>query len=185
MDPCTKTPLQPQKTITVNPVQGDVAGKFVYEPEEALPDLIIKLRVMDLSRQELNYGTEIPVIDQMSAARRPLQLLDVVTGADFRSLIRVYDFDPAPGHAVRVRVFLPSDGFGDDSLLSESVLPLRVSVSPEVYPGYGELSLGGLSGISRTGNVRVEVAPLTEGLRFWAFASVTNNLTQHVTIVTP
>lgn len=33
--------------------------------------------------------------------------------------------------------------------------------------------------------VRVEVEPLGEGARFWAFVSVTNNETQHVTLITP
>jgi hypothetical protein len=33
--------------------------------------------------------------------------------------------------------------------------------------------------------VRVEVTPLTEGLRFWTFVSITNNETQHVTTITP
>jgi hypothetical protein len=33
--------------------------------------------------------------------------------------------------------------------------------------------------------VRVDVEAVSAGLRFWAFASVTNNATQHVTVVTP
>jgi hypothetical protein len=33
--------------------------------------------------------------------------------------------------------------------------------------------------------VRITVEPLTEDLRFWAFVSVTNSETQHVTLVTP
>lgn len=33
--------------------------------------------------------------------------------------------------------------------------------------------------------VRAEIEPLTEGLRYWAFVSVTNNETQHVTTITP
>ena len=31
----------------------------------------------------------------------------------------------------------------------------------------------------------VRVTPLTPGLRIWAFVSVTNNETQHVTTITP
>ena len=33
--------------------------------------------------------------------------------------------------------------------------------------------------------LRIEVTPVTPGLRFWTFVSVTNNETQHVTLITP
>ncbi|MGZ8853310.1 MAG: hypothetical protein ACXW2X_07930, partial [Thermoanaerobaculia bacterium] len=184
-DPCIQPAFPPSRTISVTPVQGDVTGKFLFVPEEVTRDIFVTLRVLDLSRQQINWGTEIPVVNEAQAASQPIQLLDVAAGTDFRSLVRIYDFDPAPGHQVRARVFSPSDGFNDDVLLSDVTIPLRVSVSPTEYPGYGELRVSTLPGLPSSGSVRVEIIPVTEGLRFWAFGSVTNNITQHVTIVTP
>jgi hypothetical protein len=34
-------------------------------------------------------------------------------------------------------------------------------------------------------HVRIEIEPLSEGLKFWAFVSVTNNKTQHFYTVVP
>ncbi len=33
--------------------------------------------------------------------------------------------------------------------------------------------------------LRIEITPITPGMKFWAFASVTHNVTQHVTTVLP
>ena len=104
----------------------------------------------------------------------------------FRSLVRVYDFDPAPGHFVMIRPFKPDElQVKHDELLKEISVPLKIPISTEQNPGYAQLAVNGLPELSSNGTVRIEVSPGTPGLRFWAFASVTNNETQHVTIVTP
>ena len=39
--------------------------------------------------------------------------------------------------------------------------------------------------LRRHRNVRVEIEPLTEGTKFWAFMSITNNKTQQFHTITP
>ena len=57
-----------------------------------------------------------------------------------------------------------------------------------VEPGYAQLSFnrGMLSSVpaSSNGTIAVDVEPLTAGLRFWAFITVTDNDTQHVMTIT-
>lgn len=184
IEPCTYPPVPPSKTLEWAPAQG-VSGRFLYVPEEVVSQVIIKLRVHDQSREHTNFGTEIPVIDETNAATDTVELLGIANSDEFRALVRMYDFDPANGHAVRVRVFLSSDGFSDDTLLAETVVSFRLPSDSLEDPGYAELPLNAFSAVSAGRNLRVEVSPINDGLRFWAFASVTNNATQHVTIVTP
>ena len=72
-----------------------------------------------------------------------------------------------------------------DRLLAELIVPLRPAANRIDYPGYGEVNPAVIPGVSKDALLRVEIVPLTAGLRYWAFASVTNNATQHVTTVTP
>jgi hypothetical protein len=164
---------------------SEVPGRFLLVDTDRRADIKVELRVRDLSRQHSTWGTEIPVIDEAKAAQQTVQLLAVPIDTDFRSLLRVYDFDPAPGHFAVVRVFKPSGGLTSDELLKEISLPLRVPRAPDEYPGYAQLSISGLADLPMSGNLRIEVVPTTTGLRFWAFVSVTNNDTQHVTLITP
>lgn len=137
----------------------------------------------------------MPIVSEHAAATARVDLLDVPSAGDFRSLVRVYDFDPAAGHAVTVRVYrshTPSDLPAPDELLQQLTLPLRVPTDVTEYPGYAELDVNGLHIPPQTGSapggvvpVRIEVLPAAAGLRFYALASVTNNATQHVTIVAP
>jgi len=73
-----------------------------------------------------------------------------------------------------------------NDLTASSVRVQGDTLSLPAHPGYLQLDLGeagaALEG-AETAWVRIE--PRTEGLRFWAFASVTNNPTGHVTTVTP
>ena len=183
-DPCI-TPGLPARTTTpvVPRTAPDVPARFLFVEAGRGGDLDVQLRVQDLSRQAETWGTEIPVVREADASLVPLNLLDLPTAGDFRTLVRIYDFDPAAGRAVMVRLFRPGSGAGEDQLLAEVPLALRVPANTIEYPGYAEIGLWSLGVAAQ--RVRVEVAPLTPNVRFWAFASITHNATQHVTLVTP
>jgi hypothetical protein len=162
-------------------LSGNGTGQFVYADSTRWSDLVIHLRVRDLSRAAVNAGTEIPAVPESRAFTSKLELLAVPTAAPFRALVRIYDFDPAAGHAVVVRMFQPNGK--EDALVSEQLLFLSPQANDRYYPGYAEVPVP--AAIDVPGGVRIEIAPATAGLRFWAMASITNNDTQHVTLVTP
>ena len=52
-------------------------------------------------------------------------------------------------------------------------------------PSYGEIGdLGKQLPAGAARALRIEVQPTSPGSRFWTFVSITNNSTQHVTLVT-
>jgi len=54
----------------------------------------------------------------------------------------------------------------------------------ENFPGFAattNLPVGGYEGSS----VRIELVPLTSGIRIWGFISVTNNRTNDFTVISP
>jgi hypothetical protein len=174
---------------TPNPIppSSQVPGELRYVPRDMGSQLTFNLRIRDLSRALSSWGTEIPVIRDTSALTGPANLLAIPTDDQFRATLRAYDLFPSPAGdpLVRLRVY----SMTDDSLLGETDLALH-SGSPTEYPlrpNYGLVTnlLQQFPAATGKGLVRIEVQPLTPGLRYWAFVSVTNNDTQHVTTVTP
>ena len=159
-------------------------GSFVHIHRIYRPWIVFNLRIQDLSRQSLTWGTELPVVSESEAFVDTLRLLNIPTDGRFRVAIRVYDFEPANAdrHA-RLQVFSAGN-----QLLAETTVALVPPLGwEESLPGYAQFMdlVASFPEIAASETVRVEITPITQGLRFWAFASVTNNETQHVTTVTP
>jgi hypothetical protein len=164
-----------------------IPGELRYLPRAMSSQLTFNVRIRDLSRALSTWGTEIPVIRDSAALTGVANLLAIPTDDRFRATLRAYDLFPTPGGdtTVRIRVY----SMTDDALLGESILTLHIG-SPTEFPhrpGFGLVTnlLEQFPGAAGKGLVRIEVQPLTAGLRYWAFVSVTNNDTQHVTTITP
>ncbi|HVR44304.1 MAG TPA: hypothetical protein VMS56_12770 [Thermoanaerobaculia bacterium] len=195
------------------PTGSPIEGGSTFEPRLLLEDaafppalllysnvmdrgrLSFNLRIRDLSRQSLTSGTEIPVVRGAEFFTGPVHLLNLPLEDGFRQMLRVYDPDARIGARVRIRIF-PLEGSEALVDLSEtlSVAPGNDRVTDlrlPLQPGY--LEIGDFPRrfpqLAGTENVRVEVEPVAAGgaapARIWAFVSITNNETQHVTTVTP
>ena len=114
--------------------------------------------------------------------------------AGFRHVLRIYELDAREREAsVRVRMYriVPENrepNATPDPLLGQAVVGLRFPLPQllDAHPGYAAVS--DLSTIAPLGNedrVRLEIEPVTPGLRIWAFVTVVNNETQHATVITP
>lgn len=178
----------------------EVEGLFLFTTAEDLPFIDVTLHVQDVSRQALTWGTEIPVVPETAAFTASSHLGDIPIGARFRSRLRVYDFDPAFQKNAKVAysvykvdksIASPFDANGTprvdkDELLATSELTFRYTILGLGLglPGYAEIGIETIpfSGVDR---IRIRLDPITPGLRYWTFVSVTNNETQHVTTVTP
>jgi hypothetical protein len=187
-------------------------GTFMYVGSPGLRKVTFNLRVQDISRQASTWGTTIPVVRETEVSTGKLQLLNIPVSSDFRTTLRVYDFDTLKQQvgSVQVRVY---DMCGIGPLDNTPQFPCSVGPLAEAnlelasggeqlatipdHPGtamIGDLVSsfqqlrsvlprpGDLTAIPR---VRIDIDPITPGLRFWGFASVTNNTTQHVTVITP
>lgn len=140
-------------------------------------DVVFSLRVRDLSRQSETWGTNIPVIRSTDGSSGPIDLLGVPATGQFRTTIRIYDWSTLEPHQFRVRVY----ALEGDSLVQDRVVT-TVDIDRRAVT---QAALADIIPATGPSPVRVEITPLSPDSRFWAFASVTNNETQHVTIVTP
>jgi hypothetical protein len=160
-------------------------GMLLYVERPYNEHFSYSLRAKDLSRQALTWGTEIPIIRENEVMTGRVELLNIPLDARFRQNIRFYDIDARESSTVHVRYFAMEGG----ALLAEQDITLlgqsRAGDIP-LFPGYAVVhNVASVLGLQGADRVRAEITPVTQGLRFWAFASITNNETQHVTIITP
>lgn len=171
------TSFQPPVYVAVN-----YPTAFLLVSRPGSERVSFNLRVQDTSREALTWGTEIPVVREKDVRTDAITLLNVPTDPRFRTMLRMYDFDGATDHQVQVRIYAAND----QTVLAESTVTLR-SPNAGLAPGYAQL--GNLTDtypqLVSADRLRIEITPVTPGVRFWAFVSVTNNDTQHVTTITP
>ena len=160
-------------------------GAFVCVP--GTPETVtLTLRVQDLSRQALTWGTAIPVVLESDVRTQLIALVDMPTDDRFCQTLRIYDWDRNSGEPFRLRI-LRADG----SVVVDDILtPLPAPADPALRgaaPGYTEVQwvAGIYPEITAEERVTLHISPVNGGVRFWAFVSVTNNETQHVTTITP
>ncbi len=194
---CPPTPATPPG-ISFRPKLASsppgLQGHFLFVDRRFAPDVAISVRLRDLSRQSMTWGTEVPVVREGEFRTKNLTLLDIPTGDGFRQVLRVYDLDGSRIEQVNIRVYrldptvvVPFSAQAD-TLLGERLMSFQIAgpnFSP-IYPGYVEVSdLTAIGPLSGTERVRIDIEPVTPGLRYWAFVAVVNNDTQHLTVISP
>lgn len=152
-------------------------------------DIHFSLHSKDLSRSATNAGTEIQVVRERELATGTIVFPLIPVTSGFRLLLRVYDPFPRDGRRVRVRMFGPdsSQPFGDRTLTFTHSVRLLAGPPHPAHPGYAEFDPRQIldePSIMPLG-VRIQLDPVGEPFPYWAFVSITNNETQHVTTVTP
>jgi hypothetical protein len=155
-------------------------GTLLYVRREYAERVSYSLRIQDVSRQALTWGTEIPVVRESDFVSTPLQLFDVPTDERFRQALRVYETGGRDDSLVRLDVYS-----SEDQIIATTTLRILQPLSRCLSLVQILDLTGRFPEISAHETVRLTITPLTPGLRFWAFVSVTNNETQHVTVVSP
>ena len=167
---------------------GEPPGILLFVSRDSADDAVFNLRVGDTNRRQVSSGVSIPIVRERDLKSSSAQLLNIVVHPDMRLRLRVYDPFKTGAARFRVRVF---ESELEDTLRSETDIELIEPASQVFHswpyplqPDSAELDVD-VSDYADGAILRVEVVPLTAGVRFWAFATVTNNLTNEVTIVTP
>lgn len=167
---CKSFPVPPKQTTLFTPM-SQPNGLTLQVRRDRMTDLDIALRVHDLSKQNQNYGTAVPVV-RGESYRLVVRLQNVTTDSHFRSTLRAYPYfgDTQP---IKMLIF---DEF-DNSLVVADTLsaPFQVTSLTDTYPQ-----------LHGHGSVRIELtSSITPAHPIWAFVSVTNNDTQLVTLIAP
>jgi len=168
---------------------GGLVSGAIYVVEKAHADKIhVSVRIGDRNRRPLSQGTSVPVIRERDWPRDPVELLDIPTDPAVRATLRVYDLD-----AMKGSVLVTIHPLRENDTLAEVVLDLSGDTNRNLdpvwyqFPDLGEIAdlVSTFPQIGMHERLRVRVEPLTPGMRFWAFVAITDNMTQHVTVVTP
>jgi hypothetical protein len=141
--------------------------------------LAFSLRIRDVSREAEGFGTEVPVVREAEMFRDVVTLLDVPVDPRYRVKLRIYSFDEQQNAGTLV-----AHDYARGTRTRTPFVLRRDCVSPAecaATPAYAEVDLPA-TGIDERVNLFVE---MPRGSLAWAFASVTNNATQQVTLVTP
>lgn len=157
-------------------------GAFFYLPKEERGRVAMNLRAYDTSRSAENFGTEIPIVRTSEFAKNgdPITLIGVPSDPRFRNTLRIYSYGET---STPLEVTIE----GENGLFLEHVVDLPAQ--PDHYhPGYVEMT----NFPTGAGMLRVTITPIIPPISapipppdHWAFISVTNNETQHITLVTP
>jgi hypothetical protein len=187
---CSPEQAAPKSTFYPPLAPGaDGMGFFLYVARPLNDAVSFNYRVQDVSRQSQTWGTQIPVIRERDLFTSAIHILNVPVNSSFRQALRIYDFDSnVPQTDFFVRIFrVDSVQLSEGAALVEVILSAATVQAPQNGPN--EMNLSNLAAtypvISTADRVRIEVEPLRTGTRFWAFVSVTNNETQHVTTIFP
>jgi hypothetical protein len=148
------------------------------EPEKVK----LSLRVQDLSRQSQTWGTEIPLIKHSDLIASETALVNVPVLENFRQALRIYTWDGSREWPFVLEI-LSQDG----RILVAETLLVPPSSDVRHFPGFAQILDLPVAYPTLAGEeaVTVRILPQMEGALFWAFVSVTNNETQHVTTITP
>ena len=153
-------------------------GLFLIVPRQATPALTFHAAVRDTSRADSEWATEIPVAREAQFSNNPVELLDVPIDPRFRTMLRIYSPEasiPDSNSQVHVTVYSLDDGH-----VLRELFPSLVNSSDAEHPAF--VSVSDLMNGLPSGRAGVQV----QGpVKLWAFATVTNNVTQHVTVVSP
>ena len=194
--PCEPPPIPPGGTVYVSSMlRSEVPAAFLFVEHGRRKDLGITIRTFDRSRTHLTWGAAIPVVTREDLFSHTFGIGDIPVTEEFRSTLRIYDFDASTPGSVRVRIYkvtgvgppTPSEA-PPDELLADFVATFTEPVAgggTSGHPGYAAIPLWLRPELADASRVRVVIDPLEGSGDYWAFVSTTHNSTQHVTVIGP
>ena len=174
--------------ITIDGFSGATPGAILNVAATGADDVDFQLRIRDTSREARGWGTSIPVVSESRFSRERIHLFDVPTRHNYRWMVRIYSMSGSGNVRVRLHPVYTSGGssFAPDPQIATISVPLSPPIANTA--GYAQVTLdnfGDYSGeIARHHQFRVTVEP--EGdFAVWAMVSITNNVTNEVTMIVP
>jgi hypothetical protein len=139
--------------------------------------LAANLRVREVSREEENAGTEIPIVRESDFRGADVALLNVPLHRKFRQTLRIYAL---------------GEGGGDvDVNIGGVRRTVTLTQGRDLFePSYAEIADFPAPPATGIRSIRVVVSPPSDVVigtfvPIWAFITVTNNETQQITAITP
>lgn len=157
-------------------------GTFFFVPRADAEQLTFDLRIMDLTHPQTSAAA-VPVVHRFNR-RTKLVLLNVPNGHHARKLLRVYPPWYLLGASFAVHVFDAETGLR----LADEIVTVHglTDFGGPVPPAYTATTFDifDVPEVRRARTLRVEIES-PDPVAVWAVISVTDNVTQHVTIIAP
>jgi hypothetical protein len=180
--------------VVQQPLAGYPNGVLLHVNEAHSHEVSFEARFRDRSRLDATAGTELPVVREDAFRNAPVALLNVPRSLNYRTTLRVYALPEADDRRVRVNLYSVPIQSGSTldvrKILRRSELltlttPSNPSLDARVHPAFALLSkIEHMPEVAGENAIWIEVVPVGDA-RVWAFASLTDNDTQQVTIVSP
>lgn len=187
---CDISPSPIPEPRCIGPGQSTMFDDSSFAPvvlyyEGPVDALQFSLLARDVSRDTESWGAEIPVVRERDLLTDKGELINVPTSTRFRRNLRIYSM-ALEAVSVIVRVW---DAERDFILHGNSTPRLLGEATFHLDPSRWHLSLGDLDGLfpemATTTLARIEIEQVPKGHKLWAFVSITNVATQHVTTISP
>lgn len=170
--------------VSPDEIEYDDPPGFLFVPKERSRNLVAQLRAFDISRAATNFGTQIPIVlERDMFVDEEVVLLGVPTDARFRNTLRIYGTRPAT-----VTLAIQTEGAeGASGMIQqrEITLPPVESIFSPTYIQISDLPVN-------AGTIKLRILPGVPPISgsavapsLWAFVTVTNNETQHITVISP
>ncbi|HEX2120261.1 MAG TPA: hypothetical protein VHL59_01340 [Thermoanaerobaculia bacterium] len=170
--------VQPNDTIPLTVYGQRSNGLVLFLPRELARDIHFGAIVRDVSREQTSWGAQLPIVREKDFRSGEIVLPNVVVDPRYRSMLRIYGVDGV-GTQVQVQA---SDS---QPIVVTLGGPCTETPCNSNEPAFASLDVAstfrGLVGRATT----LVIRPADGVHRLWAFASITNNDSQHVTVITP
>jgi hypothetical protein len=161
------------------------AGIIEWAPRQAAALADFSLIVRDLSISATDLGTEVPVVREKDLFARSFSILNVPTAPGSRITLRIFDVEGP--RRINVRIYAVRANGNSELFVNQ---PYTLGAQPSFRGGgafiFNDL-LAVFPNLANQGPLRIEIVPedVNDVRSMWAFVSVTNNDTQHVTVISP
>jgi hypothetical protein len=182
--PTFAPPIAPEQRIVLDTPNSD-GGLLYMVPRGTEPWFAYSSHITDRSRRATDAGTELQVVHEKDAGPE-LNILNVPLTTESRQTLRIYDLDAIDGREVTVVVRIPgrTEPIQVGATLTHRIVCVTTPCYPH-HPTYAVVNLDTVPQLRGVGLVDITIYPRTNEALLWAFVSVTNNDTQHVTTYSP
>jgi hypothetical protein len=183
--PPPQLPAGSQRALGIYLSESVDAGALLYVPEEIATEVFFSARVLEITRGSQPAGFAVPVVRENEYFHSPVTFPGVPFHAELRSSLRIYDPSGRGGRQFAVE-FVDSSGDVVNSFVMTLAEGRGHETNIPIVAGFGAVhdltSFAG--GTLSDGHFSVRVRPLGEPGPYWAFISVTDNVTQQALVIT-
>ena len=174
--PVCDTRPQPNATVIVAGTNIPT-GVVQFLPRQAMPRVQMSLLVRDISRDATDFGTSVPIVRESEFFTHTFSIVNVPADSRYRVGLRLYAYDTIPTTmGVSISALDGTIGVGR----TVTLLPAK----EHAFLFIGDL-LADAPQVAGKGPLRIDIQPLEPATRAWSYVSITNNDTQHVTVIAP